>query len=290
MRAPPSPHRFARQFPTPGDILAQMRKERVRRKVRRHLPPLRAPRLVLAISDTHRPKFDAATWAIFLRAVRDMKPDAVWIVGDYLDLGSVTRHEKTPGDAYTLKMELFDGRSGLDELSDAIGDRRCEVTWWDGNHEDRLRRYVASGRCPPELRDTFDEIPAEMHVVERGWRYIPPEDQPTYPFRNFFVTHGKWYPKHHAHAHAAALGCSGLYGHTHRPQVYCTFNAHGPVVVTGMPCSRDPKAEWEHQRRQEFNGWLTGFCVVEVVDHVPHARNVLTLGGRAVYGGQVWRP
>ncbi len=282
--------KWAKAHPTPVSIFNDMRAERTKRRVRKHAPPLHAPRLILAISDTHRPKYDPATWAIFLQAVRDMKPDGIWIVGDFIDLASVNRHEKAPADAgYTLKMELWDANKGIDEISDAIGPRRCELTYVDGNHEDRLRRYVASGRCPPELRDMFDEIPQELHLAERGWRYVHPDDQPIYPFKDFFLTHGKWYPKHHAHAHAAALACSGLYGHTHRPQVYCTFNSHGPVVVTGMPCSRNPRAEWEHQRKQEFNGWLTGFTVIEVVDHVPHPRNVLTLGGKATYGGHVWR-
>lgn len=280
---------WARKHPTPAAIFADMRADRTVRRVVRHPPPLRPPRLILAISDCHRPKFDPPTWRIFLQAVRDLKPDGVWILGDYLDLSSVNRHEKTVDDAYTLKMELWDGNRGLDELSAAIGRRPVDLLFVDGNHEDRLRRYVASGRCPPELRDMFDEIPAELKLKERGWRYIHPDDQPHYPFKNFFVTHGKWYPTHHAAKHATALACSGMYGHTHRPQVFCTFNAHGPVVVTGMPCSRDPKVDWEHQRRQEFSGWLTGFAVVEVVDGIPHARNVLTLDGKAVWGGHVWR-
>ncbi|MDD5305641.1 MAG: metallophosphoesterase [Elusimicrobia bacterium] len=280
---------WAARHPSPEAIFRDMRAEREKRRVRKHEPPLKPPRLILAISDTHRPKFDPATWAIFLAAVRDMKPDAVWIVGDFIDLSSVNRHEKATGDAYTLKMELWDGNRGLDEISDAIGPRRCELTLWDGNHEDRLRRYVASGRCPPELRDMFDEIPAELHLAERGWRYIHPDDQPTYPYPRFAVTHGSWYGLHAAHKHATEFGCSGLMGHTHRYQVHSGVNAGGPFVWTVMPCSRDPKAEWLHQRTQVFTNWQTGFAVIEVVDSTPYVRVVLTHGGKAIYGGQVWR-
>jgi predicted phosphodiesterase len=279
---------FALAHPTPESIFADMKAERAKRKVRKHLPALKV-RTILAISDVHRPKYDPATWSIFLQAIRDMRPDAVWILGDFLDLSSVTQHEKAEGDAYTLKMELWDGNKGLDEISDAIGPRRCDLLFVDGNHEDRLRRYVASGRCPPALRDMFDEVQLELKLESRGWRYIHPNDQPTYPFPGFAVFHGHRYGVGHAREHALMMGTSGIYGHTHRSQTHVTFNAHGPVVMTGMPCARDPMAEWQHQRKREFTGWSTGFAVGEVVDKEPHFRVVLTHKGRAVYGGREWR-
>jgi len=279
----------AKPAPTPEEILRDMRAARPGRKVRRHAPLNKRPRLILAISDTHRPKYDPATWSIFLSAIRDMRPDGVWILGDFLDLASVNRHEKALGDVFTLKMELFDGNRGLDEISEAIGPRSCELLYADGNHEDRLRRYVASGRCPPELRDMFDEIPEELHLKERGWRYVLPDDQPVFPFPRFAVTHGSWYGLHAAHKHAMEFGCSGVMGHTHRYQVHSGVNANGPFVWTVMPCSRNPKAEWLHQRTQVFTNWRTGFAVIEVLDDVPHVRVVLTDRGRACYGGRTWR-
>lgn len=280
--------RWANAHPTPESIFHDMRKERAKRKVRKHQPSL-GVRTILAISDVHRPKYDPATWSIFLQAVRDMRPDAVWILGDYLDLSSVNRHEKTAEDAYTLKQELWDGNRGLDEISDAIGDRRCDLMFLDGNHCDRMRRYVASGRCPPELRDMLGEIPDELRLRERGWRYVHPDDQPTFPFPNFAVTHGSWYGLHAAHKHAIEFGCSGIMGHTHRYQVHSGVNARGPYVWTVMPCARDPKAEWLHQRTQVFTNWLTGFAVGDVLDNQPHFRVVLTNGGKAIYAGRTWR-
>lgn len=280
---------FAGRHPSPADIYRQMREERVKRKVRKHEPLNRRPRLILAISDVHRPKYDAATWSIFLQAVRELKPDGVWILGDYVDLGSVTRHEKTADDAYTLKMELWDANRGLDELSAAIGGRPCDLLFADGNHEDRLRRYIASGRCPPELRDMIEEIEEELHLRERGYLYVHPDKQPIYPFPNFAVTHGSWYGLHAAHKHAVEIACSGLAGHTHRYQVHSGWNAHGPFVWTIMPCARDPKAEWQHQRTQVFTNWHTGFAIGDVLDGVPHFRAVLTHGGKAIYAGRTWR-
>jgi len=249
----------------------------------------RDPKRVLAISDCHVPRHDPPTWNIFLRAIRDLKPDGVWIVGDFVDLSSVNRHEKAPGDTFTLKQEEDAGNAALDQISVALGKRAVELLYVDGNHEDRLRRYIASGRCPPELRDRIEDIPETLRLRDRGWRYVHPDDQPCYPFDRFALFHGKWYPKHHAAKHADVLACSGLYGHTHRPQVYTTQNVHGTVVMTGMPCSRRLVAEWEHQRTAPFNGWLTGFAVVEVMSRRPHVYPVLVQNGEAAYGGHSWR-
>lgn len=277
-----------KHHPTPESIRAEMLAERAKWRGRSHKPSLKV-RTILAISDTHRPKFDPATWSIWLQAIRDVRPDAVWIIGDYVDLSSVTQHEKTADDSYTLREELWDGNRGLDEISDAIGPRRCDLLYIDGNHEDRLRRYIASGRCPAPLRDTIHDIHNELHLEQRGWRYIHPDKQPYYPYPRFAVTHGNWYGLHAAHKHSVEFGCSGLMGHTHRYQVHSGVNASGPYVWTVMPCSRDPKAEWQHQRTQVFTNWLTGIAVGEIGDNVPHIRVVLTNGGKAVYGGQTWR-
>lgn len=284
-----SAEEFALRFPTPESLRKKMLKARAARVVQTHAPIARTARTIVAISDVHRPKFDKATWRIFLRMIRDIRPDGVWIVGDYVDLSSVNRHEKAAGDTYTLGQELWDGNEGLDEISDAIGKRAADLLYIDGNHEARLSRYLASGRCPPELRDTIHEIPDELHLRRRGWRYVPSHRQPHYPFRRFAVTHGHWYNLHAAHKHAMAFGMSGLMGHTHRYQVYTTWNAHGPVVWTVMPTARDPYAEWQHQGSQVFTGWTTGLAVIEVLDEVPHVRAVLTHGGAATYGGQTWR-
>lgn len=275
---------------SPEQIRDEIRREAaaVSRKCRRFKPTGKPHRLGVVLSDVHVPKHDPASWAVALKAVRDLRPDHVWILGDFLDLASVNRHEKAPGDDYTLRQELWCGNRALDEVADAIGPRPCDLLFVDGNHEDRMRRYVASGRCPPELRDALEEVPDALCLKQRGWRYVGPDEQPIYD-GSLAVFHGHWYGKHHAAKHLDEMGGSVIYGHTHRPQQMTRQTVRGPIIGTGAPCLRRLSAEWQHQRNREFTGWLNGFVVLEWIDGYCHPRNVFVVNECASYGGRVWR-
>lgn len=289
-RSKPTAAEFARAHLSPDAIRDEIRKEALRRArdVTRHAPTKERHRIGVVLSDCHVPKHDPKAWAVALNMVRDLKPDHVWILGDFLDLSSVNRHEKAPGDDYTLRQEVWCGNEALDEISAAIGRRACDLLFVDGNHEDRMRRYVASGRCPPELRDTLEEIPDALCLKQRGYRYVHPDDQPLYD-GNLAVFHGWWYGKHHAAKHLDEMGGSVIYGHTHRPQQMTRQTVRGPIIGTGAPCLRRLVAEWQHQRNKEFTGWLNGVVVLEWIDGFCHPRNVFVVNGAAVYGGRVWR-
>lgn len=281
---------WATRFLSPEGIRDAIRKQAraTAARVRRIAPTRARHRLGVVLSDAHIPKQDTASWSVALAAIRDLKPDHVWILGDFLDLASVNRHEKAAGDDYTLRQELWCGNRALDEVAAAIGNRRCDLLFVDGNHENRMERYVASGRCPPELRDTLEEIPDALCLRERGWRYVGPDQQPLYD-GSLAVFHGQWYGKHHAAKHLDEMAGSVLYGHTHRPQQMTKQTVRGPIIGTGAPCLRRLVAEWQHQRNREFTGWLNGFVVLEWIDGYCHPRNVFVVNGAAAYGGRVWK-
>lgn len=281
---------WATRYLSPEGIRDAIRKQAraTAARVRRIEPTRARHRLGVVLSDAHIPKQDPASWSVALAAIRDLKPDHVWILGDFLDLASVNRHEKAAGDDYTLRQELWCGNRALDEVAAAIGNRRCDLLFIDGNHENRMERYVASGRCPPELRDTLEEIPDALCLRERGWRYVGPDAQPIYD-GSLAVFHGQWYGKHHASKHLDEMAGSVLYGHTHRPQQMTKQTVRGPIIGTGAPCLRRLVAEWQHQRNREFTGWLNGFVVLEWIDGYCHPRNVFVVAGAATYGGKVWR-
>lgn len=245
--------------------------------------PLRKDReFTVVLSDIHFPKHDPATWDIALQFIRKTKPDSVWLLGDVCDLGCLSRHEKTAGDKYTLKQEMFIANKALDELDSAIGSRNVELMFVDGNHEDRIPRYLASGRCPPELVDTVLQIPEALYLEERGYKYVGPEEQPI-RIGDLAVFHGEWYGKNHAAKHADELAFNSIYGHTHRPQMYTKQTLVGPIVSTGLPCMRQLKAEWKHQRNKEFNGWMNGFTVLEWTGSFAHPRFVFVVNDEAVW-------
>lgn len=277
------------QQPTPESLLSELRRKREEEPFTgiKHEPLNGRPARYLWLADTHRPRHCTKTWAIFLQAIRDLKPDGLVIVGDYMDMMFANSHEKMPGDEYTPTQEFFDANRGLDEISEALGKKPVEYLYIDGNHEHRWKRMRARG-IPPEWRDVFDEVPVELRCEQRGIHYVPPEKQPYRLFSNWWVHHGHWWNQHHAYTHAIRLAGNNVYGHTHRPQIHTTVNLHGPVVSIGLPCSRDVRAEWRHPPTQPFNTWVRGFAVSEVDGDNLHFSLVLTEGGRAAYAGYRW--
>lgn len=245
-------------------------------------------RLTVVGSDMHHPKVDPVAWSIFLQAVRDLKPDSLWILGDFVDFASVSVHERSPGDErLTLKVELEAGNRALDEL-DEVATHAYERMYFDGNHDQyRLDRYVASGRCPGILSDMIPTLPQALHLRERGYRYIRRDEQ---PFRtgDLHVLHGEFYGTYHAAKHLQTLGVNVLYGHTHRPQSYTMRRADGPIVATALPCLRLLQREWTHMMK--VHEWVHGFGVIPWVDGViGFPTNVYIRDGVAAYGEFRWR-
>ncbi|TXH15653.1 MAG: hypothetical protein E6R03_06880 [Hyphomicrobiaceae bacterium] len=267
--------------------IADIIKQAKERKFVKHKPLKKEMEFGVVLSDIHFPKHDPVVWDIALQFIADTKPDAVWLAGDICDLGCVSRHEKAPGDGFTLMQELAIANMALDELSNAIGPREVDLMFVDGNHEDRIPRYLASGRCPPELRDMVQQIPEALALEERGYLYVGPDEQPI-QIGELAVFHGEWYGKNHAAKHADELGANCIYGHTHRPQIYTKQTLGGPIIATGMPCMRKLQAEWQHQRNREFTGWISGFTVLEWVDGFAHPRFVFVIDGKAVWNRKVY--
>lgn len=277
----------------PAEVMAKIREDRLAYGFRgiSHKVSGKVRRVGMAIGDVHRPRHDPATWAIFLQAVRDIRPDHIWIVGDFMDMISANSHEPFGDDEdWTLAAEFADANRALDELSAAIGNRpMAELLFVDGNHEDRWRRMKARGGVPRQFRDIFSDVPEELWLKRRGWRYVSPAEQPYHAFREFWVHHGHWYGENHARQHQLRLAVSSIYGHTHRAQVVYSYNARGKIVTVGLPCARNPQAEWRHPPSQAFNGWTTGFAVSDVVDGFPWWNLVMVDQGEAAYGGRIWR-
>lgn len=280
--------KYASGFQSPAVIYSKIVSDSLSRKIAKPPKPTGKPRrLTIAGSDIHGHKRDPAAWSIFLQAIRDLKPDGVYLMGDITDGQSVNRHTPAPSDApltiraeYEATSEVFDE---VDEVATSAWDRKV-IT---GNHDAvRFDKWMIQS-CPSQLRDSVPSIWDAVRIRERGYQLIDSDDQ---PFRvgNLLLLHGHFYNKHHAHSHLMALGDSCLYGHTHTPQQATTNMAGRKIQATGMPCLRTLTREWEHQSK--VHTWTNGFTVIEWVDgRWAFPRNVYIVDGVAVYGGKVWR-
>jgi len=187
--------------------------------------PVFRQRRGLIVPDGHWPLVDHDAWNLMLRVGRFFQPHDIITQGDMLDMYCVSSHDKSPARAARLADELAASVQCVDDL-DSLG---AETKHWiDGNHSNRLNRYIANKA--PQLHGmpgtTVDEI---LSLRERGW------------------THSKYMVEHIVGKHHFChdYGQAGRYalsralntlkvnlsiGHTHRSDEAVGFDEFGNII------------------------------------------------------------
>lgn len=121
---------------------------------------------LLIIPDCHAPYHDERAWKLMLKAARQFKPHIIVHCGDLADFYAVSSHSKDPSRKHQLKDELKEVKRLRKQL-DALGAKR--KVFIEGNHEDRLRRYLEEKA--PELFGMFD-TDSLLGLSENGWEFV----------------------------------------------------------------------------------------------------------------------
>lgn len=203
---------------------------------------------VLIVSDAHIPYHSAVWWDLLLQVGRHLRPQHIVIIGDFADFYSVSDHDKDPDRANRMDAELAEVDKRLDEL-DALGAR--DKLYIEGNHEDRLRRYLM--KHPQLARVVSTE--KLLKLKERGWEFVP------------YKRHAARGAVHFTHDVGAA-GRNAVFrvldtyqhsvvsGHTHRLQyivegtatgeckISATFGWGGDVEQVDYMCLAKARKDW----------------------------------------------
>lgn len=188
---------------------------RVRRPVER----------ILFVPDTHVPFEDPRAWSLMMTVARALRPEHIVILGDFADMWAVSAHDKSPTRRDSLDSEMAAVAQRLNEL-DSLGARTR--VYCEGNHEDRLTRYIT--RAAPELFD-FVAFPKIQRLAERGWTWVPYREH--HRIGKVFVTHDLGQAGVYAAARArATMGGNVVIGHVHRMGVHYASTAEGTGHVS----------------------------------------------------------
>lgn len=175
---------------------------------------------VLICPDVHLPYHHKQSWETFLEVARKWKPDKLVFLGDLLDLYEVSAHLKDPEVRIPLKLELSLANERIDEV-EAIG--ISDVTICEGNHENRMKRYLAKNA--PELAGMV-RVQELLRVRERGWKWVPYGRHFTLGKLHF--THDVGFSGENAAKQSlAAFGGNIVFGHTHRAVGYYASTVNG---------------------------------------------------------------
>lgn len=247
---------------------------------------------MLIVPDAHAPYHHHGAWSCLLDVAAGWRPDVCVVLGDFADFAAVSSHPKVPGRLLPFATEVEYANEALDELDAALRAGGCRTKeYLQGNHEDRLQRYVA--RQAPDLQEFVD------------WRGVLQLDRRTQPWRvtdyKSSIAYGHLRLTHdvaRAGVQAARqsrldVGHSIAFGHTHQLQVSYGGTVTGDRHVGAtLGWLGDPEAVDYRHRDLVRREWQHGFGVAHFLasgefwlQAIPIVRGRCVVDGR-VYSGE----
>lgn len=234
----------------------------------------------LLIPDCHVPYQDKRAYALMLKAAKQAGIKKAVILGDYADFYAISAHSKNP-QAVDLQWEVDEVNKRLDELATQFD----EVVFIEGNHEDRLQRYLRDKA--PELFGMFS-VSKLFKLRERGWRHV--QYKHSTKIGKLHLTHDCDKAGKHAHHDAlAAFQGNVVIGHTHRIGYAVEGNAKGKPHVGAMLgwLGDVEQVDYMHRVRVKRD-WAHGFGVAYVEpDGCVHVTPVPIVNGKVVVEGRL---
>lgn len=234
------------------------------------------------IGDTHGVFVEQEVWKAVLDFIRDFKPDQINLLGDIIDFYDVSRFDKNPMRRVVLGREIdFTKDVILAELRRAAP--KARIVWVEGNHENRLTRYLWSRA--PELASLPNLDMTQLFALQK--LKIEYQMDPI-PVGNVNMMHGHMVRKHSAYTAKAMLddmGKSVIHNHTHRLGAHYKTDHGGAHVAfeNGCLCTMDMeyvsgKPNWQH-----------GFSVGWVLPNGNfHFEQVAVIDGGFIFGGKFY--
>lgn len=210
-------------------------------RFQRKVVPVKAGDRLVVFNDCQVPFHDYATLKAIENFMIDFEPTAIINAGDFLDFYHLSDFDKNPSrvKGSGLQDELDIGRTLLTRWGDQNPKARKILI--QGNHEDRLRRFIWRHPGVAGLRDL--DL-ARLLRVEDEWEVLPYKSLVQYG--SLLIEHGDLVRQHSAYTAKAMFekrGQSGIVGHTHRFGVYSRTDATNDYIYVenGCTCRLDPE-------------------------------------------------
>ena len=166
----------------------------------------------LIIPDTHLPYEDKEAYKLMLKIGKLFNPHEIVLLGDYMDMMSVTGHPKDPDLEDKIINEMDYTNLKLDELDYLFP--RAKKKYLFGNHEFRLERYIRDNA--PALYRTLKLEKMLKLDTRKNWQHFD------YDYKQAIKVLGSYlYARHEPFAPNAKLCAlramsSLVYGHVHQ--------------------------------------------------------------------------
>jgi len=237
---------------------------------------------IIVVPDVHVPYHDDKAWNLCLNVIKDVTPDQVICIGDFCDFYAVSQYRKNPERKQMLMWEVNKVNGELDRLADISKD----VVFLEGNHENRLQRYMEQNA--PALYG-ITSIEKLFHFEKRGWKHFPYGDYYTRNKVTYVHDLGKA-GKYAMHQTMDLAGGNVVFGHTHRGGV--VYESHlgsgGNFCLNVGWLGNYKQLDYKHRFRAERE-FRMGFGIVEEVGGLNFAQFIPIVKGRCYVGkGKVY--
>ncbi len=209
-----------------------------------------------------------------------------------MDFWEISSFDLTPKGGKAFAAEIRAGRKVLALFRQVLP--KARITWIEGNHEFRLRRYLI--KKAKELHELPRlKVPELFELEELGIQYVACQKGAS-KFIDTFVRVGRLWVGHWdtvaAHGGMAARklvdtkGVSVLQGHTHRFGAHARTTVDGRVLLGIENASMCRKASYVSRPN-----WQLGFSVVYLEPKTGRFQwyPILITGGRFVWQGSEYR-
>ena len=216
---------------------------------------------------------------LVLKFGKNLRPDKLFILGDFMDMYSISKFDRNPERVTNLQTEFNQGREILERIVTTImpnykrwvtipnpgylGTNNGDVKFMEGNHEDRLRKFIWNN---PVLSGCID-IKDKLGIKDLGIDYYGYGKNFVYKDRLIY-THGNKINKFSGYTAKNMLddfGMSVIFGHTHRLGSHYRTDYGGAkeAVENGCLCDKELAMEWF---RKEVINWQSAISVISWIE------------------------
>lgn len=249
--------------------------------------------LVAIVSDIHFDLHDPATWLAFKKWHAEVKPNKVVVLGDFLDLGMMSRYVQGMNDPLFAIPQIQVFAQEMNELVKANPSGEFIVV--EGNHDERWTKVIL-GAVPHIFKGAIGLTLKEQcysQGLNKSVRWLK-EDTLVSGVKcgPFVLRHGhNQQAKFGLGKHLAAtrlsktLGVSEVFGHYHRAQMFCQTALGKTAIAIANPCMTGA-----HDYNKDPD-WQRGFTILELYGPdncyaTPHV--IVTNNGHFAWNGKVY--
>ena len=225
------------------------------------------------LNDVHAPWHDPKALDLVLDIFEDQNLDRIIFNGDILDFYNVNSHgPKHPDIQTTLENEISWGIEFVDYVRKRFPD--AELVWIDGNHEDRLSRFITD-KCPAFFN--MFQLPKMLRLHELGYVYVEYNERYQLESTDLYIQHSP--PSYGENLAMTALkkkfDQSHVYGCSHRIQHACKTGSSGRVYnVWANGWLGSTELSLEHKRvfryTKNHENWQQGAMIVTCVNEIEY--------------------